>query len=172
MPFLAHFGTGFAAQGFAPKIPLWILLVSSMLIDIISLFFPNAIWASHGLLMALIWTLLSILVSFMVMKFLESKKENRGVEEDRKNDPSPFHSSLVIGLLVFGHWSLDFIGWPLSVWLPNAQGIPFFFANTPNYGLGLYTTWAGALITDIGVLLAGIWIYVKFRKNQAKKLVQ
>lgn len=171
MPLLAHFGTGFAAKRFAPKISIWILLISSMLIDIISLFFPTATWASHGLLMALIWTILSILISFTVIKFIQSKKRNLGVDKAENMELNAFHSSLIIGLLVFGHWILDFIGWPLSVWLSNAEGVPFFFTNTPNFGLGLYTTWLGALITDIGVLLLGVLIYVKFRKNQAKKLV-
>lgn len=172
MPFLAHFGTGFAAKRFAPKISIWILLISSMLIDIISLFFPTATWASHGLLMALIWTILASLISFTTVKFMQSSKRKHGVDENEIMKLNAFHSSMMIGLLVFGHWILDFIGWPLSVWLSNAEGVPFFFTNTPNYGLGLYSTWAGALITDIGVLIIGIIVYINFRKNQARKLDQ
>ena len=104
------------------------------------------------------------------MKYLQSKKENWNTD-DEKEEPCILHSSLIIGLLVFGHWILDFMGWPLSVWLSDAKGIPFLFANTPNYGLGLYTNWTGALIMEVGVLLVGILIYVKYRKNRRTKLV-
>jgi len=63
-------------------------------------------------------------------------------------------------------WILDFIGWPLSVWVPDPTGIPFFFSDTPNYGLGVYRTWTGALIMDLGILLFGILIFNSW-KNKA-----
>jgi len=52
---------------------------------------------------------------------------------------------MIIELLVFSHWILDFIGWTMNVINPNAFGVPLLFDDTVNIGLGFYSTWFGAL---------------------------
>ncbi|OHD10255.1 MAG: hypothetical protein A2086_00645 [Spirochaetes bacterium GWD1_27_9] len=121
---IGHLSIGFATKRFAPKIPLWILLVSSWFIDIIFMIFaflgiegmenlkkagsvPSPL--SHGLFMALVWSILAVIVSFLISK---NKKY-----------------SLIIGLVVFSHWILDFIVWSNQF---------LFFVGSPQVGFGLY----------------------------------
>jgi len=41
------------------------------------------------------------------------------------------------------------------------KDLPLFFEGSPKVGLGLYGTIAGALISEFGLLGAGIFIYLK-----------
>jgi hypothetical protein len=163
MPALAHLGTGFAAKKFAPQIPLWVLLLSSMFLDLLSFIFLNTLWVTHGLFMAIIWTFVSLLITFIITKYLNSKETSN---KEVKNKLNVIHTCVVIGFLVFGHWLLDLIGWPMTVINPDLGGVPLLFDDTQNIGLGVYSTWAGALIMDIGVFLVGIFIYIPTRKNR------
>ncbi|MDF1540394.1 MAG: hypothetical protein P1Q69_15975, partial [Candidatus Thorarchaeota archaeon] len=69
MPALAHFGVGLATKRFAPKIPLWALLVGCMFLDILSFIFMPALWPSHGLAMAIVWTFAATLGSVFIVWF-------------------------------------------------------------------------------------------------------
>jgi len=74
----------------------------------------------------------------------------------------------IIGLLVFSHWVLDFIGWPMSALDPNAPGVPLLFDDAVNIGLGVYRTWIGALSMDLGVFFIGLGIYIHYMKRIKK----
>lgn len=68
-------------------------------------------------------------------------------------------TSIVIGLMVFSHWVLDFV-----VYL----NIPLFFDNAQVIGLGLITSGPGliaGIILEIGLIAGGIAIYLKTRKR-------
>jgi hypothetical protein len=74
--------------------------------------------------------------------------------------------SLVIGLVIFSHWVLDFIA--------HDPDLPLFFDGSPLVGLGLEWThtanglvvhWARGLIAEIGLLVGGIVIYLSARKR-------
>ena len=167
MPALAHFGIGLATKRIAPKIPLWVLLISSEFIDIlwIFLFFTPA-WLSHGLFMAIIWSIIASLITGLMIKYLNSKKEK--IEKSDSTIRS-LHASLVIGLLVFSHWVLDFFGWPMSAFFPDATGVPLLFDDSQTIGLGLYSNLIVALIIDDGIFIIGLIIYIITLKKLKKE---
>jgi hypothetical protein len=76
-------------------------------------------------------------------------------------------SGIVIGLLVFSHWVIDFITHPMGAIFggkPLPPDLPLFFNGSSKVGLGLYNhSFAIAIATDIGMLLTGIVIYVFYR---------
>ena len=158
MPALAHLGIGLAAKRFFPQIPIWALLISVMVLDILSIIFLYAMWITHGLFMGVSWSIISMLVTTLVVRRLNSKN---GQDKRRKLAIL----SIVIGLLVLSHWVLDFIGWPMSVIDPNATGVPLLFDDTVNIGLGVYSTWFGALLMDIGVFVVGLAVYFHYVKK-------
>ena len=162
MPALAHIGIGLAAKRIFPKIPLWALLISAMAIDLLVAVFFFATWITHGLFMSVVWSILAIVITALVRMRLNSKKESNN-SSNRSNDA--LYTSLSIGLLVFSHWVLDFIGWPMSVMDPNATGVPLLFDDTVNIGLGVYSTWIGALLMDIGVFIVGLVVYIHYMKK-------
>jgi len=161
MPALAHLGIGLAVKRFAPNIPLWALLISAMLLDILSFIFIFAIWISHGLFISIFWTIIAMSVTALIVNRLNSKND----QNKRKNSVI---WSILIGLLVFSHWVLDFIGWPMSAIDPNATGVPVLFNDAVNIGLGVYSTWFGALLMDIGVFVVGLAVYIHYVKKVKK----
>ena len=159
MPALAHIGIGLAAKRFFPKIPLWALLISVMAIDILAGIFIFVTWVSHGLFMAIIWSIIAMLITALFRVRLNSRIWNLEV----------LYISLSIGLLVFSHWVLDFIGWPMSAIDPNATVVPILFDDEVNIGLGVYSTWFGALLMDIGVFVVGLAVYFHYVKKVKKR---
>ncbi|MFX1281043.1 MAG: hypothetical protein ACFFA3_16960 [Promethearchaeota archaeon] len=159
MPALAHLGIGFATKRFAPQIPLWILLISSMALDLLSGVFFFALWINHGLFMSVVWTIIFMLITMLITYHLKSKKENNisffNIET--------WTISTIVGFVVFSHFILDFIGWPMSVLDSNATGVPLLFNDNINIGLGVYSTWVGALSMDLGVFTVGLVIYIHYK---------
>ena len=144
----AHLGVALAAKRVAPRTPLWVLVLGSYLIDLVFMAFvaagkermPGRLWRaapaaegvapaaggsstapsgdapaadieavctnpwSHGLLMALVWTVLSALVATRL-----SRSGRTGV---------------FFGLLVFGHWIVDFVSKPMAGVFPRDTGLP------------------------------------------------
>ena len=168
MPALAHIGIGLAVKRFVPKIPLWVLLISVMLLDILSFIFIFAIWISHGLFMSVIWSITAMLITALITMRLNSKNEQNKKKNSAIWSIEILHISMILGLLVFSHWVLDFIGWPMSVINPNATGVPLLFDDTVNIGLGVYSTWIGALLMDIGVFVVGLAFYLHYMKKIKK----
>jgi hypothetical protein len=164
MPLLAHFGIGLASKRIVPNLPLWFLLIDALFLDIMSIFFINKIWMTHGLIMALIWTAVMMVSTFIILKIIQNKriKQNKPIL-NIKIAPT----SIIAGFIVFSHWILDFIGWPMTVVNPTQTGVPIFFDLSTTFGLGVYTTWFGAIGMDLGVFMIGLIIY--FRTKKSKK---
>ncbi len=155
---LGHMGLGFAAKPFAPKVHILVLLLATELIDILwGIFYVTGIdstkvgidtspW-SHSLFMSVFWAVLAGLISARIY-------------HDKR-------SGMIIGLLVFSHWVVDFITHPMGAILggkPLPPDLPLFFNGSARLGLGLYNhSFTVALVTDLGMLLMGIIIYVFYR---------
>ena len=155
---IGHFGFGFAARPVAPKIHLAVLLIATELIDILwGIFYFTGIdsgsvgmssspW-SHSLFMSVIWSLLAALLATRIY-------------HDHR-------SGLIIGLLVFSHWVVDFITHPMGAIFggnPLPPDLPLFFNSSSKVGLGLYNhSYAIAIATDIGMLIGGVVIYIYYR---------
>lgn len=162
MPALAHFGVGFGFKRIAPKIPVIFLLIACFLLDLIyfiTLIWANAAtWISHGLFMSVIYSLFAGGVTALGVHLFNKSKENKGQIEQKL---SIWHTSIVICLVVFSHWILDVIGWPMSVMDSSVDTkVPLLFNDSQAIGLGVYGTWAGAVIVDIGVFVVGLVFYI------------
>jgi hypothetical protein len=102
---------------------------------------------SHGLAMAAVWTLLSMVIS-------------AGVSRDR-------HTTSVVGRLVIGHWLVDFITKPMTALFPEDTGLPLLFEGSPTVGLGLYRSRRAANAVEYGSLAVGTALYLQtIRDNQ------
>lgn len=150
--FFGHIAVGLAAKPAAPKVPLGALLLSATAIDTLAGVFAvtgietmdasgNSSFSwSHGLFMAVVWAIAGAAVAFLLSR-------NRRV-------------SVVIGLVVFSHWVLDFISHPMGLGRELPPDLPLLFEGSAKVGLGLYNSVAAALITEFGLLIAGIAIYL------------
>ena len=113
---LAHLSVGLAAKPAAPKIPIWVLILVAYGIDLV--FFPFMVAGleqfpqdgvvgtapgSHSLLMAVVWSTLAAGIARLVTK--------------------DTRITLVIGLLFFSHWAVDFISHPMTALFPAAPGL-------------------------------------------------
>jgi len=164
-----HLAIAFAAKPVAPKAPLWVLLVASETLDLLSFLFlaiglekpatstvdisqgvrfiiPGSIPWSHGLFMSLVWSALAVLLAWLFLR------DNR--------------TAIVVGLVVFSHWPLDLI-----VHLPD---LPLFFAGSPKVGLGLWGSGPGLIassVMEFVMLGVGIAIYIRWwKKNRPSRI--
>lgn len=153
---IAHLGVGLTAKRVAPTVPLWALLAASELIDLIwfILFILGienlaASPYSHSLFMALVWSLLAGIVAGLIFR----------------SRPA----GVIIGLLVFSHWVLDFVSHPMMGGPPD---LPLFFEGSPKVGLGLYTAigMGYATIFEVIVFGAGLTVYLISRRQQVAKV--
>lgn len=163
MAALAHAGVGLASKRIAPKIPVWILIIAAYVIDFIwGIFFfagiehmpapdsPTTNPWSHGLLMAVIWSLSAGFLAYLISK-------NR-------------RTSLIVGGLVFSHWVIDFISHPMRAAFPGDTGLSLLFDGSPTVGLGLWSTQLGINIGEYGTLVLGLIIYIlSLRKLRVEK---
>ena len=95
---IGHCAIAVAAKPLAPRMPVWVLLIATLLLDILAIVFMfvgieggervGNPW-SHGLLMSLIW---SIFAAFLAGTVYHS-----------------YRSGAVVGIAVFSHWILDFV---------------------------------------------------------------
>lgn len=150
--FFGHIAVGLAAKPVAPKVPLGALLLSATAIDTLAGVFAitgietmdasgqSSIPWSHGLFMALVWSLAGAAIAFLLSR-------------DRR-------ASAVIGLVVFSHWVLDFVSHPMGLGRELPPDLPLLFEGSPKVGLGLYNSVPAALITEFGLFIAGIAIYL------------
>lgn len=150
---IAHLGIGLVFKLIAPEIPVVILVVSAYLLDIVFFGFmfagleelpqqdrvTDAPW-SHSLFMAMIWSVLAALIATL---FTHDS-----------------YTSMIIGLLVFSHWVIDFIVSPMTYAFPNDTGkLLHPFGGSPRVGLGLMRTKMGVILSEGGPLLLGIVIF-------------
>ncbi len=164
---IGHLAPGLAAKSVTPGVPLWVLLIAGETNDLLYFLFssvgvePKAAigvmdfnqgvkylipvsnpW-SHGFFMSLIWAMTAAAIAFLFYR-------------DRR-------TSIVIGLVVFSHWILDFL---------MHSNLPLFFNGSPQVGLGLENSGSGFLfmtVLDLVLLAAGITIYFRARKQTMQK---
>ena len=159
-----HCAVGLAAKPVAPKVPIGILFLATVILDVLAIAFAFAgiesvetgIPWSHGLFMSVIWSL--------VAAFLAAR-----IYRDHR-------AGVVVGLLVFSHWVLDFIShpipfssfswrsWQWSFGHPLPPDLPLLFAGSPRVGLGLYNSVsaAEATVLEFGMLILGGVVYVTY----------
>ena len=167
---LGHCAVGLAAKPVAPRVPLGILLLATMMLDVLAIAFgwmgiegaKTGIPWSHSLLMSVIWSLAAGLLCSRIY-----------------HNP---RAGIVIGLLVFSHWVLDFVShpipfssfswrtWQWSYGHPLAPDLPLLFARSPKVGLGLYNSISAAQATalELGMIVLGAAVYVTYAARRGK----
>lgn len=157
---IGHLAPGLAAKSVVVKVPLWVFLLAAETNDLLYFAFTaigiekpatttmdfthgvryltqGSIPFSHGFFMSVIWSLAAAGIAFLFWR-------------DRR-------VSLLIGLVIFSHWALDFL---------MHSNLPLFFDSSPLVGLGLENSGAGFIfmtIFDLVILAAGIVIYFRAR---------
>ena len=147
-----HIAVGFAAKALAREVKLGYLIFAAAAIDFLcGVFLLTGIegvdaggasyipW-SHGLFMAGVWSLLGFALAFLLSR-------------DRR-------TGLIVGVLVFSHWILDFISHPMGMGQKLPPDLPLFFGGSPKVGLGLYNSLPAAVVTEFGIFIAGIVVYL------------
>ena len=159
---IAHAAVGLAAKPFVPEINVGWLILGTMWLDVLWVAFwtvgletwpayhgPGAHppWWDHSLLMAVVWSVLFGLLASWLWR--RSRLRAR--------------IGVVIGLMVFSHWVLDWITHPMTAISSHDRGIPIAFGNSPLIGLGLYRSITAVWIGEIGGFLAGLAVYIVWR---------
>lgn len=161
MAAVAHLGIGFAAKPLAPKVPIWVLLIASELLDILWLAFyvigvdrnvsmDRASPWSHGLFMSSVWSIAAGCIAAFVYR-----------------DP---RSSIVIASVVFSHWLLDLITHPMGAIFGGkvlSPDLPLLMSGSRRVGLGLYNhSFFLAAFSDVTIFLVGMAIYRNYKKGR------
>ena len=141
----AHAGMGLVAKKILPDFPTPVFIGAAYLPDILAAPFAllpmlkinHVVW-THGLFMNSLWASLSFLITLIISRNIKL--------------------SITMGLLVFSHWILDFLSWPLIF---MDAPLPPLFDSAVNVGLGTYSTYKGAVIGEIiGLLFVFLMVYL------------
>jgi hypothetical protein len=160
--FIGHFGTAFAAKKFAPKLSLGTMILAAQFIDLLwpvllilgiekvaidpgnTAVTPLDFYhypISHSLLGVLGWAVLFGLVYYLIKK--------------------SWKNSLILGILVLGHWFLDL--------LTHRPDLPLLPGMDLKVGLGLWNSLIGTIIVELGIFVGGVYIYLKMTRALNKK---
>lgn len=155
--FIGHFGVGFAAKKISSKPSLGTLFFAAQFIDLI---WPLLLLLgleqveinvgdtkvtplnfvsypiSHSLLSVVLWALLIGYVYYLIHKNIKT--------------------SVLLGLLVFSHWILDFI--------THRPDLPLIPWNDTLVGLGLWNSLMGTVILEGLIFAIGVYFYASLSK--------
>lgn len=171
---IGHFSLGLAVKPVAPKLPLGVLFLATWILDVLAIAFGFAgiegegiagfPW-SHGLFMSVVWSVLAALLAARIYR--------------------DHRAGVVVGLLVFSHWVLDFVShpipfssfswrsWQWSFGHPLPSDLPLLFGGSPKVGLGLYNSMSAVEATalETGMFILGAAVYAAYvvRKRKAGK---
>ncbi len=155
-----HFGFAAAVKSKEKRVPLWALMLSTYLLDIVFIFLVSAgiesftpmnslqpayggaiihAYYSHSLVGALLISLIAGLVAIW--------KWNK-------------RCGLVIGGVVFSHWILDLI-----VHRPDLPILPGNVGNLPLLGFGLWNIPAASAMLEFLLVISGTYLYYQSAKN-------
>jgi hypothetical protein len=155
--FIGHFAVGLGAKSLTPKVSLGTLFLSVQLVD---LMWPTMLLlgvehvkiapgitavtpldfvhypVTHSLLMVLVWGALFGLIYWFI------KKDTR--------------AAIILGSLVLSHWLLDLIA--------HRPDLPLYPGGDARLGFGLWNSWAGTIIVESLLFVAGLYYYLKTTK--------
>ena len=167
---IGHFAVGLAAKPLAPKVPLGVLFLATVSLDILAIAFgfagiegvKSGIPWSHGLFMSVIWSVVAALSAARLYR--------------------QYRAGVIVGLLVFSHWVLDFVShpipfssfswrsWQWSYGHPLPPDLPLLFGSSPKVGLGLYNSISAVEATalEFGMFILGGAVYAVFAFKKRK----
>jgi hypothetical protein len=151
--FIGHFAVGFAAKKFAPRASMGVLITAPLFLDVLWPIFLLLGWEharidpgntryapfdlydypwSHSLLMSLVWATAFALIYQALTRYKTG--------------------SIAIWIGVVSHWILD--------WITHRPDMPLYPGGGPRLGLGLWNSIPGTMVVEIGMLVAGVALYV------------
>jgi len=159
--FAGHFGLAAAVKAKSPETPIWALMLSTQLLDVV--FVPlfvagietmepvgdgygeSIIHAdyTHSLLAAL---LIAVAAGFLAKRFWGRR------------------SGIVIGMVVFSHWLLD-----LLVHRADMPILPGNLGGMPLLGFGIWRWPAASMAIEVTLILIGLALYVRSMIKKSKK---
>ncbi|MFA6440092.1 MAG: hypothetical protein WCX28_12335 [Bacteriovoracaceae bacterium] len=160
--FLGHFAVALAVKKVAPKISLATLFVAAQLVDLLWPVFLLLGWEhvridigntavtpfdfydypiTHSLVGVIGW---SVLFGGL---YYSRKRLSR--------------ESAVVALVVFSHWVLDL--------LTHRPDLPLLDNTSMKFGLGLWNSMGGTIFTEVGIFVAGAYLYYRFTSAKNKK---
>lgn len=149
-----HFGLAAAVKAKVPEVPLWALMLSTQLIDVI--FVPlylsdvetvvktGAGYGNQVIHADYSHALLSVLILAVFTGFLAGKLWGK-------------RGGLTVGAVVFSHWLLD-----LLVHRSDLPILPGNLGNLPLLGLGLWRSPALSMTAELLLIAAGSFMYFRF----------
>jgi hypothetical protein len=157
--FIGHYAVALAAKKATPGTSLGTLFIAAQFVDLLwpvllllglehvridpgnTMMTPLDFYdypISHSLLGAVLW---SALVGFIYFALRRHKT-----------------AAVVVGLCVISHWILDLI--------THRPDLPLGFGGDTRLGLGLWNSFAGTVVVEAGLFLAGIVIYLKATRGK------
>ncbi|MEO8192218.1 MAG: metal-dependent hydrolase [Gemmatimonadales bacterium] len=158
--FIGHFAVGLAGKKAAPRASLAALWLAALFADVLwpvlvavgaeqvriapgntvytPLEFVSYPW-SHSLLMLCIWG--ALFAAYY------------------RNRPGGRRIGAVLGALVVSHWVLD--------WITHKPDMPLW-PGGPKYGLGLWNYPTATMAVEIGMFIAGVFLYVSVTRARDK----
>jgi hypothetical protein len=154
--YVGHYAASFVAKSVDRRIPLWVLFLAAQAVDVLwavlvllgiekvrivpgitaaspldLYYFPY----SHSLLVSFLW----LGVAAVGYKLLRPGE-------------GTWQMGMIVGLVVFSHWVLDLI--------VHRPDLPLY-DDTLKVGLGLWNYPLISFLLEIGLLIGGIWLYLR-----------
>ncbi|HJZ48781.1 MAG TPA: hypothetical protein VKE41_16500 [Roseiflexaceae bacterium] len=152
-----HYGLAAGVKSWAPRLPLWALMLSTFLLDVVFIFLNvagieyitpanPALGNSYG--NALIHAYYThSLVGALLIAALAGAIATR---------PWGQRGGIVIAAVVFSHWLLD-----LLVHRPDLPILPGNAGNLPLLGFGLWQFPLASALAELALVLAGAYLYYR-----------
>ncbi len=161
--FLGHAGVALALQRVQPKVSLGTLLFAAWLSDILlggtlllgwehvavvpgatatSSLVLDRVPISHGMVGVLLWA-----VGLGAVYYSRPTRDTTG----------HFRTSVLVSVATLSHVLLDLVSSPAS--------IPVSGAESAHLGLGLARSLPGTLLVELGLLAAGLWVFLTVRRS-------
>ena len=151
-----HFGFAAGVKASAPRVPLWALMLSSYLLDVVFIVLAAAgiesfapIDPSHpvygGTIIHADYS--HSLVGAILIAVIAGLLANWGWGK---------RAGIVIGVVVFSHWLLD-----LVVHRPDLPILPGNLGNLPLLGFGLWQLPAISAVVELALVIGGAYLYYK-----------
>ena len=160
--YIGHYAVAFAAKKVAPRTSLGTLIASAQLIDLIwpvlvltgmervALDPGNSVVTpldfkhypyTHSLLAVLGWALLASGFYWAVTRYREG--------------------SITVGLAILSHWFLDL--------LTHIPDLPLAPGGGPKLGLGLWNSFAGTVVVELGLFAVGVSLYISVTRARNRR---
>jgi hypothetical protein len=156
--FIGHYSVSLLAKSRDKSIPLWVLFIAVQLVDVLWALFvftgiekvrivhgftktnPLDLYYmqyTHSLVGALGWSILAFTLYLPLRK---------------RSSKGAYIAPMLVGAAVFSHWVLDLI-----VHVPDLA----LYDNTYKMGLGLWNYPVIALLLELGLMAAGMFLYMR-----------